>query len=452
MWLLILLTLINAAVGSRGFLFDFRFSLVGMPVNIIDVMVFLGVFLAMFQPRSSLRTPTHPLFKWAVVLSVIGLLGGAVMGMANLSQGASVRNYVTYARNYLALPMGAMIGYRLLANARSVRVFPYVAAVAGCVTAVVMILTFRSRAARFGYGSSIEVLRSIDYVIPYAGIAAGLLAFSLASGVRLFPLLLAAPMAALCALGGTASLSRSDWLAMAAGVVGVFLCLPRERRMLRMVQAVCVTGLLVGGLFAGVYATSRMTGHDFFDKMMTRVRSMLPGEQEGVQAKAWDTRLYGAGRELEEFLQNPVLGRGFGIQDTGAMLDADNRGARHNSWTNALVETGLPGFAAAVLFVGGIVVIGRRMILSGTDRGSVLMGALGVVTGAHFFVLGMATGGFNNQRQGLLVGLTFGLVVRARAIQQAMVAEYAGYVDGPDDLRQFAEAEYGYPAGYGQTV
>lgn len=430
MWFLIILSLLNAAIGYRSFLNEYRITVGGLPINVIDGLMALGVLIAPVYLSKAGRFGRHPLYLYVMLACFAALLGGVMMGTLNLAQGAiNVRQLITYTRNFVAIPIGVFIGYSLLTSHRAARVFPYVAAIAGCVTATMILRYFQGRAEDYGYGSQLGSLRTVDYVTAYAGIAAGLLVASVLLGARMFPWLVALGMAGYCVIGNFATLSRSDWIATAACVMAVYTCLPRERLVLRAAQGVLAVVVLSGFLLVGIELTSRATGYNFYDKMATRLRSLLPGEQTGVKAKAWDTRLYGAVRELEESLKSPLLGRGFAFQDSPAMADAGERGARHNSWTNAMVETGLVGLTAVSLVVGGCVVVGRRMLKARTDHGSVLMGALGLVTGAYYLVGGLATGAFNNQRAGLHLGLTLGLVLRARVLQLSLLREYEGYLD-----------------------
>jgi hypothetical protein len=278
-------------------------------------------------------------------------------------------------------------------------------------------------------GSDINSLRTVDYVQMYAGAASGVLVASVLLGARMFPTFVTMGLAAFCVVGNCSSLSRSDWIATVGTMGVVFTCLPREKMALRATQGLFAVLVLVLAVALGLEGASRLTGTDFRGKMMTRLHSLLPGEQAGVKFKAWDTRLIGLQREIEEGLKSPLIGRGFGIQDSPQMADAVPYGTRHNAWTNAFVETGLVGLVTVSLLVGGCVVVGRRMVMARTDAASVLLGALAMVTGAYYGLLGVMTGSFNHQRGGIHLALTLGLVLRGRTMQQAVVRDYAGYVD-----------------------
>jgi hypothetical protein len=427
MWLLVILSLINAAVGSQTFLFEYRWQIAGMPVNILDILLILGVIIGLGVGKGEKRIKTerpHRLLLPILIVFSVAILVGIVGGIRNLSYGLTAQRLVTYIRDFAVLPMGVFVGYQLVPRLKSAYFYRYVVVAAGCLTALAIFLFFRERGEEFGIGSSLESLRTVDYVTPYAGIAAAFLFFTMIAGPRILPLLLAAPIAGFCLMGDFATLTRSDWLATTASIGAVYRLLPKGQQLRKLMKGLLLAPVLGGFLLGGIYATSKLTGRDFSEKITTRLRSMLPGEQEGVQHKAWDTRLPGALRELELWSSSPLIGRGLGIQYT----QQDTIAYRHNSWTCILAETGLIGFTGALLVVVGCIVVGRRMVRDRFDAASILMGALGTITGVHYLFLGMATNGFVNQRSGLLLSLTCGMVLRTRAMGLAMAQEYQGYL------------------------
>lgn len=430
MWFLVLLTILNASLGFNASLNVYRISVAGLPINILDVFMFLGLVAGPFWLRRASEWGKHPLFAVAMGLCLASLAGGTVMGAITVAQnGIEPRQLITFTRNFAAIPIGLLIGYSVLSKYRSTLTLSYLGVIAGCITATMILRYFAGRAEDFGVGSSINSLRTVDYIQTYAASAAGLLVGSVLQGARMFPSPLALILAGYCALGTVSGLSRSDWIATAAMFMVVFACVPRDRVALRAMQGILAILTLIVALGVGLQVASRVTGTDFQAKMVTRLRSLLPGDQPGVRYKAWDTRLLGAQRELEEGIKSPLIGRGFGFQDTPGMKEVEAYGTRHNSWTNAFVETGLVGVVTDAVIVIGCIVVGRRMIKARTDRGTVLIGAMGVATAAYYGVLGLMTGSFNNQRGGIHLGITLGLVLRARVMQSAIVQQYSGYVD-----------------------
>lgn len=430
MWLVIFLTALNAVMGHLASFQQLRVTVAGLPINTIDGLMFIGLALSPFWLRRSSQWGRHRLFMPVMVLCGVSWVGGTAMGLIELSRShIEIRELITYSRNFVAIPIGILIGYSALTHYKSMRTFTYVAALSGCVTATLIVRYFVTRAGEVGANSDINLLRTVDYVQAYAGAASGLFVASVLLGARMFPTLLTAALGAYCVVGNCSSLSRSDWLTTVGMMAAIFTCLPRDKMVLRGIQGLFAVVVVVIAVAIGIEGASRLTGTDFRGKMITRLHSLLPGDQAGVKLKAWDTRLVGAQREIEAGLSSPLIGRGFGIQDTPEMADAVAYGTRHNAWTNAFAETGLIGLVTCGLIVGGCAVVGRRMVMARTDATTVLFGALALATAVYYGLLGAMTGSFNYQRAGIHLGLMFGLVLRARTMQLSVMQEYAGYVD-----------------------
>jgi hypothetical protein len=422
MWLLVILSLVNASVNSKSFLFQYRLNVAGMPVNPLDFLLLLCLIVAIFA-RGSRRIITsrpHPLFGPTLALLTAGLIVGVVMGTRNLTRGLSLYEYVTIIRNFAVLPMGLIVGYRLVPHLRAAYFYRWVVLACGVITAIMIVLFFAGKGEQLGESGNIDLLRALDYVAAYPTIAGSLLFFSVLCGPRILFLPAAVVVGGFCLLGNFATLNRSDWISTVACLSVVFTLLPKGQRFAKALKGAIFAGVLLIFLLVGVYATSRLTGMDFARKMESRFRSLLPGEQTGVKYKAWDTRIPGSLRELELWIHSPLVGQGFGVQSTLGIEFTDVwYGFRHDSWTCVLAETGLIGFGGAALLVGGCYIVGRRMARDRTDRASVLVGVTGVVTATYYFVMGAASGGFTNQRGGLTLAIACGIVFRTRQMQLA---------------------------------
>jgi O-antigen ligase len=239
-----------------------------------------------------------------------------------------------------------------------------------------------------------------------------------------------------CFLGQFTTLSRSDWLCCAAGIGASFIVLPKGARGPSFTRAMIALPFLGLAIYAGMYAGSRITGRDVVGKMHARLLSMLPGDRPGTPKKAWNTRLPGTFAELRMFASSPIIGGGFGVQDTPEMEPYVAIGLRHNTWSSTLCETGLIGFSAFAVMVGGMMIAGWRMTRDRLDATTVVVGAFGFITGATFIMLGLATMSFNQVRGGLPLFIVAGVVLRTRAMQltqKRILAEERAYV-----------AQYGY--------
>ena len=432
MLLLLLLTFANACLKTVWINSVYlRFNVGTFPVNINDVLMAVGLLISLIPKGQSYfeTEKPHPGLSWAIVLFLLAVASGGIGAMQN---GATARQVSTTARNLFEVPVLIYLGYRLLPRPSSAVFYCYLVALAGICTSVLISTNFGGQIEDLQGGRDITTVRIVDFVSNYAGLASALIIFSLGSGAKpLFRPWVAVPLAAVCYIGQFATLARSDWLAMTAGVAAAIVIMPKYQWSSKLTFAVVVVPIMAVFLYLGMVGAAALSGKDVVGKMRDRVLTLLPGDHDGVPKKAWDTRLIGATQELTLWSQSPIIGRGFGIQDT----QGENHGGfRHNTWTSTLAETGLFGFAAFSFLCIGQIVIGRRMVRDRLDRGSVLIGGLGVITGVHFIIHGYCTMSFNQVRWAIPLALTFGIVIRCRAMQLAMAAEYQGYLPEANEL------------------
>jgi hypothetical protein len=466
MWLLVILSLVNASVNQKSFLLAYRLQIGGLPINIFDVLLIIAFLWACFAGRGARRMQTdrvHPLLPWILIFLFGALAVGSIIGIRNFTIGLSLRRYFTFIRDFACLPLGLVVGYRLLPHLRAAWSWRWVVILCGCVTAIMIILFFKGRGEDLGITPNLDALRAEDYVPSYAGIASNLLFYTLIAGPPIFKRFnrfFSVPLAGFCLVGNAATLNRSDWLAILFAAGSVFVALPKGRRAGAIFKGLIFSAMLAGFIMLGLYAAGRVTGLDFTSKMGTRVKSMLPFQDESSsQKKAWANRLPGMLREVELWSHSPVWGQGVGIQDSlmGESMEVYVT-SRHNSWTCILAEYGLIGFTGAFLLIGGCLLVGWRMCHDRLEVGSTFVGALGMITAVHFAVLGFATNGFVSQRPAMLLGITCGMVLRARAMQLTVARQYAaGYLDADpsyDDLASLIDENGGtlaYPDALPET-
>jgi hypothetical protein len=446
MWFLALLVVLNAFANNVEFVNTYRVYIGGIPANIFDGLIILGFIFAVMRPRSSegyIKTDrTHPVLTWLLIIFTIATIGGMIGASMN---GASMRQIMTSARNFIAAPVSVYLAYFLTGNLKSSRRFLYISVIAGLAVSFMIVVFFKEK-TEAGV-SDINAIRAVAYISAYAGLAMALLVFSLSAGIKILWLPFALMAVFACLIGQFTTLSRSDWLAASMAVLTMFILVPKHQRMRSILRASLALPFLVGSMYVGLEGASRLTGKDMFAKMHQRVESMLPGDRPGVKSKAWATRLPGTLRELREWTRSPFIGGGFSIQDTPQMEGAIYGGLRHNSWSATLAETGSFGFAGFALMVGSCIFIGRRMVKERTDQTTMLIGALGVATGVFFIFHGLATMSFNQMRWGLPLFITTGVLLRTRAMQLALVhhaeAERAWYEEHPEAYENAIEPAEG---------
>src|SRR6478735_917768 len=82
MWLLVILTFMNAALDQKGIILVQRLTIAGLPINIMDGLSALGFVVALVvmfsRRRRSEGIPTHPAFIASMVLGFLALVGGSI--------------------------------------------------------------------------------------------------------------------------------------------------------------------------------------------------------------------------------------------------------------------------------------------------------------------------------------------------------------------------------------
>lgn len=420
MWLLVLLTLLNASLPNDIIIEVLRITPGGIPINILDILLILGLVVSIAYP-SNLKFPAdhlHPLLWPTVGLFIAAILISSIQTYTGQYH-VLVGYYMRTVRHYAAFPAALVLGYCLLPTPKAAKFFTYVMILSGFITAILIILFFKGKGEELS-GMEIKgvnALRTIAYVTPFASLAVAMLIFSLISRVRLLPLGRAILIAGTCIIGIFVTLTRSEWIAAVFGILAVFFIIPKELRRGLIAKIVVVGVILFGFLWGSIEVTSGIMKNDFAAKMHERVQSMLPWSTDSVGAKAWDTRTPGMVMELEMFSRSPLWGQGFGSQYAELESSSSNVSMRHNAFTSIMAETGLLGLTPMLMSFWIMGVLGRRMVLAQADSGTVLIGALGFISAVFFFVLGMSTMSFNNEREGIVVGMICGMVLRARAMQ-----------------------------------
>lgn len=436
MWLLFAMILLNAAVGSHAFLFEHRLSLGGFPVNILDGLLILVFFIALIRKTPPGIPPRG--YVWTLGLWIVALIVGACMGLANLTKGVDVRGYVTALRDFSAIPISIFCTYKLLRDARSLRIALFIHLLAGVLTAIAILLFFKGRGEQYGIGSHINSLRNVDYVPGYAGLTAIVLLFAVLSGARLIWKPIALLVATVCVWGNIAPLNRSDWLAFMISTSAAVLLIPSRTKFIsRLVKLLLGWTVLIVVVVAGANVSSMITRSDQGTVLWDRFQTMIPGAGRGDKMKAWDTRVPGIKEELRIWSENVVTGGGFTIQSIRSNF---NEGAayNHNAWTSTMAQTGLLGLAALVCMFWATYHHGCQLIRSRTQDSLMLMGCLGAAGATYVAVYGASTTAWLTQRGGLLLGVLCGMVLRASSIQQHMLQSLEGYLE---------ESDYGYDAG-----
>ena len=390
MWIVILITLVNSLADSKRFVETYRISLGGAPINVFDIMLTVGLLAV------------------ALRLFVATTAGIAVAATDEVP----LYNIVAITRNYVTLPAAALIGFHGPRHERDYDRYVWTLFIGGVGVSLLILLFFTSKGSELGAQESLVSVRAVQYVSNYATFGACL--FVIAAIRRAYlPVWLALVAAAFCFVGQVATLARSEWLAcLAALLVMVFQLERRFRLRVLLVGTVATVGLVLA-LWGGLAAVSTLTGRDWTAAMEERTLTLLPGERQATERKAWDTRLPGAMRELELFASSPLWGRGLGIQDAEESRHRyGDESWRHNTFTSFMAETGVLGLSGILVALVSMGSAGWRLRRH-RARGISMVGSLGVIAPVFYAVLGLGTMSFNQMRWAIPLMLTFGVVMRA---------------------------------------
>lgn len=447
MVVLVLLLLFNSLAGLNA-LMDYRLTVAGLPVNILDLLTFIGAGLALITRRRQENEQTHRFYTFILGIFFLSACIGIVGATSN---GAILRWSVTALRNLLTIPLVAMIAYQIPYSYGRIKVVFYVLLWTSIISAIVAMVFISHTTSEVAMNGTFNDFRYTKLGGDYGCSAAATLLFSLAAGVWAFPRVMTILLMIVCVLGSLALPHRSEWLCSFATCAYALFFLNR-RHFVRTFVVATVASLLVGvAAIVSISAISKASGHDYLSYVTQRALSFLPGQDASPHVnKPWETRMSGIERELTLWMQNPLLGRGFGIQEVD-QVSHFGASYHHNVWTSSLAESGPAELAAMLCLVFGLIVVGQKVISSGVDRIFVLVGAMGSSMGIWGFLMSSTTLSLNWQCPAIIVASMLGLLLRVRALQLAQlqalepVGDFAFHRDPVElDAQQWVEHELHY--------
>jgi len=427
MWLLVLMTLVNAVLHQQGIQNEYRIGLGIIQIGILEGtmgIAFLYALVAGGGIRSQYPTlRTHPILIWIVAPMFLGGIFGIAGGLLN---GNEMKFVLSSSREFLALPICVIIGYRLLGTPRNVRAMGRWMIVAGVLTASALFYSFGEKTEAAAISGSLNTVRGIinHFHADYASVAALTMVFVVMTRVPLWPTVINVLIGIYCYIGYAATLSRVGFLILLLGTASTYLLLPAGERTRKFFRSLVFIPILFFACWGALWVGDQVIGRDFAGKVTKHMESLLPGERSGSDEKAWDSRVGGIMTELGIWLQNPLMGQGFGAGETAFLGGKTARGyvaIKHNGWTSTLAETGIFGFIGLLLLVSSMILVGYRMVHQRTDAASLLMGGVGFFSGVVFFLRCSGTMAVTS-RAAIGFGVVCGMLIRAREIQETEVA------------------------------
>lgn len=455
MWMLVLMMVVNAVLHQQGVQNQYRLRLGIVQIGIIELTMGLGFLWALVRGgwiRSQFPTlRTHPVLVWILAPMSIGAFFGIVGGIINHSE---MKWMLSSVREFLAVPICVFTGYRLLGTPRQVRSLTLAALIAGVLTATMLFWSFGDNTETASITGTLHAVRGIilHWHSEYAVVTALVLVFVVLTRFPLWPTWVSILVGVYCYIGYAATLSRVGFLILFFGTASSYLLLPAGERLRKFLRSLVYIPVLFFACWGALWIGDQLIGRDFSGKVTKHIESLLPGERTGSDEKAWDSRIGGIITELGIWIQNPLMGQGFGAGETAYLGGRTGSGAaiKHNSWTATLAETGFLGFVGLFMLISSMLVIGYRMVHDRTDPNSVLIGALGFFTGVVFFLRVSGTMGITS-RSAIGYGLVAGMLIRAREIQETQVAmaqESAYYDPYVDEQTGLLVPDYSWEMGH----
>ncbi len=385
---------------------------VGFPLGAWDAAMLILIVVGVW--RTAFRTGAAYVSTLPVLLVAFGFatFGGTFVALRN---GNATYEFLLTLRNFVAAPLCGWAAFAIVDREFDYRIFFRWFAFAGALSGCLVIAFVLGRGGQAVPLSDVNQLRTVDYGTFAALLATMLLTYAIS--VRLVVLGRGLDEIALMVafVGAIATLSRSDWVSLVAGILPILFLVPASsRRSLLRIIGVGVPLLALGLAIFGAVA-SAVLDVDLLRIMSDRLVTLDPSYSgELGQNRAYDSRLPGAENEIREwFAGNIFFGSGFGWERRDFAAD----GSKHNVWTSTLAESGIFGVVAylvafALLFRSGAMIISRRPHAPFVRA----YGVFAIASALFFVVHGMVTQSFNTLREAVALGIILGVALKLDAI------------------------------------
>jgi hypothetical protein len=430
MFLLMLINAYGAIVPHYEVTTTYRLDLGGVPISFLDLFVALALIGALLKgPANQLLYPssrTHPAMQAILACQFIAVIFGTTAGFL---YGNPPKYIFSDLREYLAFPIFIIAGYNMLPNPKWAGRYAYFMLAMGVCGATMLLLNFGVNAEAAGL-HSLNLIRESTYNEAYAGIAAAGFAYLLLARISVLPNWLKIALSGYCAAGSAAPLTRSVWLATVMSFAALLLLVRREQRVITAIRMVVLSvGLFVCAVVS-IHVASSMMHKDFGTILESRLETLDPFAETGIEGHAWDTRTGAYLPELNMWFNNPLMGSGFGAQWKAYLATGGEVAYKHNGWSSQLATCGIFGLAGNTMAMISLMVVGYRLARDRVDRGSVLIGIYGLLAGVQLFIFVLCTLIYTARNE-MLYGIICGMVFRCRDMQATTLEQFRGYIDIP---------------------
>ncbi len=392
---------------------------VGFPIGAWDASLLALIVVGLW--RASIRTGRAYASTVPVLLAsfAIATLGATIVALQN---GNATYEFLLTLRNFVAVPLSALSVFAIVDRDFDYRIFFRWFAVAGACSGLLVIVFVLGQGGQSRQPfTDVNQLRTVDYGTFAALLATVFLTYAITMKLVVLGRRLDELALMIAFVGAVATLSRSDWVSLVAGVVPILFLVPAaSRRSLFRLILVGVPLLAIGLAIFGALG-SALLDVDLLHIMSDRVATLDPNYTgELGQNRAYDSRLPGAENEIREWLAgNIFFGSGFGWERRDFAAD----GNKHNVWTSTLAESGIFGVVAylvalVLLFRAGVMIVSRSTHSSRQpyDPFTRAFGVFSIASAVFFFVHGMVTLSFNTLREAVTLGVILGVALKLDAI------------------------------------
>ena len=385
---------------------------VGFPLGAWDAAMLALIAIGLWRAASRARAVHASTLPVLLAAFAFATLGGIIVALQN---GNATYELLLTFRNFVAVPLSAWAVFAIVDREFDYRIFFRWFAIAGALSGLLVIVFVLGQGGQSRPFSDVNQLRTVDYGTFAALLATVFLTYAITMKLVVLGRRFDELALVIAFVGAVATLSRSDWVSLVAGIFPILFLVPAASR--RSLFRLIGVGVPLLGLGLAIFGAlgSAMLDVDLLHIMSDRVATLDPnyaGEIE--QNRAYDSRLPGAENEIREwFAGNIFFGSGFGWERRDFAAD----GSKHNVWTSTLAETGVFGVVAylvalALLFRAGVMIVSRQTRAPFARA----YGVFAITSAVFFFVHGMVTMSFNTLREAVTLGIILGVALKLEAI------------------------------------
>lgn len=395
------LLIMCSVVPHQAIVMKYRLWVGGVPFSIRDFAIPLVFIFAFFsRRRSDPINPETQNFLWIVLIPwFLSILAGGTIGAV---RGAPT--YMLFQEFWWSAgwPVGILCGYicvRTLKNAR--HLVKFMALLAGIIS-IEVLLHFATGASLSAQTDDSSKIRTMEYAFDLAGLVAVSLVYCSAVNRGFFSRLTMLILLPASAFAVIATLTRSTTIAMLLSILVAVVVIPKELRIHAWGALAKATIWLIIATIAAVVIGGAVLGADIAGIVTERYYTSGSGDMTSG-------RLIGLLNELQLWANSWFIGNGIGMLRVDFARQGLEGAIGHNTYTNALAQSGIPGLLATVIPLWVAFRLGRRMMRS-LDSNARAVGVLSVAMGFYMAIHGMLTG--LGQRSGIILGVILGMAIK----------------------------------------